>query len=121
MNKLTALAFTMALSLGGASTSFASSTNDLVPQATDLSAQEMSSTVGAGRIYWSTRAPSTRLFQSDSNFHPPHDVTVPAGGWYEIGGHNISTGQFVQVWCRGYGFRQAQFNMPSYSIGFRCN
>ncbi len=120
MNKLTTLAFTLAFSLAGASTVVASSTNDKKPQVNDLSTQEMNATVGAGRIYWSTTAASTRLFQSDSNFHSPHQATVSAGQWHEIGGHNINAGQFVQVWCRGNTFRQGQFRMPNYSIGLRC-
>ncbi|MCF6254715.1 MAG: hypothetical protein L3K25_00135 [Gammaproteobacteria bacterium] len=120
MNKLTALAFTMALSLAGASTTFASNMNDQVPQVQNLNSQEMISAVGAGQIYWSISTSGTQVFQADSNSHPPHQATLPSGQWYNIGGHNINAGQFIQVWCRGNVFRQGQFNMPNYSIGLRC-
>lgn len=120
MNKLTAFAFTMALSLSGTSTVFASNMNDQAPQAQDLSSQEMISTVGAGQIYWSISSSGTRVFQADNNFHAPHQATLPSGQWYNIGGHNINAGQFVQVWCRGSVNRQGQFNMPNYNIGIRC-
>jgi len=121
MNKLTAFAFTMALSLGGASTSFASNMNDQAPQVKDLNAQEMSSVVGAGRIYWRTVAPRTRLFQSDGR-HAPHQATVPRSypRWFLISRHNIRAGQPIRVWCQGYTMRSARFRMPNYSIGLQC-
>ncbi len=120
MNKLTALAFTLAFSVGGASTSFASNMNDQAPQVKDLNAQEMSSAVGAGRIYWRTAAPRTRLFQADGR-HAPHQATVPrTNRWRLLSGHNIRAGQFVQVWCRGYTMRSARFRMPNRNIGLSC-
>ncbi len=119
MNKLTALAFTLAFSVGGASTSFAASTNDQVPQATDLSAQEMSSTVGASRIYWRTSASWARVFQADRSGHSA--TILPSHGWRDIGGHHIPTGTRVTVQCQAPGtFWQAQFKKPSYSIGIWC-
>ncbi len=119
MNKLTALAFTLAFSVGGASASFAASTNDPVPQATDLSAQEMSSTVGASRIYWRTNSSWARVFQAD---HDGHSRTIRRSqGWVDIGGHHIRTGTRVTVQCQAPGtFWQGQFSKPGYSIGIWC-
>ncbi len=120
MNKLTALALTLAFSVGGASASFAASTNDLVPQATDLSAQEMSSTVGASRIYWKTDASWANVFQADRD---GHSRTIRRGQrWTDIGRHNIRTGTRVVIQCRTSTgvFRQGQFRKPSYSIGIWC-
>ncbi len=119
MNKLTAFAFTMALSLGGASTAFASSMNDQAPRVQDLSAQEMSSVVGAsgGRIYWRTHVGPTDLRQWDPGYH--RKIVRP--GQHEIGRHFIRAGTRVQVWCRGnHGVRSGQFRMPRYSIGLHC-
>jgi len=121
MNKFTAFAFTMALSLGGgASTAFASNMNDQTPQAKDLSAQEMNSTVGASRIYWRTNASWARVFQADRD---GHSRTIYRNqGWVDIGGHNIRTGTRVIVQCRSpTRFWQAQFTKRNYSVGIECN
>jgi len=124
MNTLTAFALTMALSLGGASTAFASNMNGQVPQTKDLSAQEMSSAVGAGQIYWRTVAPQTRLFQSDGS-HAPHRATASRSypSWFLISTHrrhHIQVGQPVQVWCQGYTMRSARFKMPRGNVGLNC-
>ncbi len=120
MNRLTVLIFTiMAFSLSGASTSFASAVNEQAPQTRSLSFQEMSSVVGAGRIYWKTYAPQTWLFQQDSNYHAVHSAQVPKG-IHEIGGHYITPGNDVYIWCLGNGYKSGQFSMPNYNITIKC-
>jgi len=123
MNKLIALLFTaMVFSLGGTSTVFASGASDQAPQARDLSLQEMRSVVGAGQITWYTSAPLTLLYQLDGNYGLHEKIA--SAGTHNIGGHHISAGTYVWLWCQkypgGYPWRQAQFMMPNHNVNFYC-
>lgn len=120
MNRLTAFIFTVIVfSLSSTSISFASVVNEQAPQTRDLSLQEMSSVIGAGRIYWQTHASQTWLFQQDSNYHAVHYGQVPQGT-HEIGGHDISETNYVYIWCLGNGFKSGQFPMPNHDITIKC-
>lgn len=124
MNKLTAILFTtIVFSLSGTSISSASDTNEQIPQAKDLGLLEMSSVIGAGQVFWQTNASQTLLYQLD-DFYGLHQETV-SPGVHNIGGHPISTGTSVWLWCQkspaGYPWRQAQFAMPNHDVTFNCN